>query len=429
MLILKSALQFCYNRANIPHMLASELYVSLKQARCIVAIGEEGNLGRASERLAMSQSSLSRHLADAEQKLGQRLFQRGWTGMEPTTCGEIAVTLARRMMSAIQQAEGQLRETSPQCRPLALHLNWQLLATITAVADLKGASPAAARLGVTQPVVSRGLAQVEAIVGTRLFIRGSRDLQPAPGAMVLCELYRDLRARASQLKAAVTGMEGQLAGRVAVGILPFSEQDLVIQAFGRMQKLHPHVRLQGITGSFQALADSLLRGEIDVIIGPLRESAFDGHLEKIELFQEMLAFVGRADHPLAGKRADIRELLGYPFVVGPQGSPPRLVLEELLTRHGLGGPSQVCEMITFTLAEHMVAKSDAIGLLSYSARKLEDGLSPLHVIETHASLGETMIGLVRTSANSGTPEAKVFTAMVQDMVRAGTWLRRSGAAA
>jgi LysR family transcriptional regulator, regulator for genes of the gallate degradation pathway len=65
--------------------------LTIKQVRVINAVATHASLAQASEHLNTSQSSLSRSIADAERVLRQRLFQRGWTGMEPTSEGEIVI--------------------------------------------------------------------------------------------------------------------------------------------------------------------------------------------------------------------------------------------------------------------------------------------------------------------------------------------------
>ena len=65
-------------------------------------------------------------------------------------------------------------------------------------------------------------------------------------------------------------LSGKVTGRVAVGLLPFSEQDIVVKVFGEMLSRHRHVRLQAVTGSYAALIDGLRQGELNFVVGPLR---------------------------------------------------------------------------------------------------------------------------------------------------------------
>ena len=67
--------------------------MDLRILRYFLAVAEEGNITRASERLHVSQPALSTQLAALEDELGQKLFERGARGIELTEKG---VALKRR---------------------------------------------------------------------------------------------------------------------------------------------------------------------------------------------------------------------------------------------------------------------------------------------------------------------------------------------
>lgn len=76
--------------------------VELRQLRYLVAIAEEGNLGRAARRLFVSQPALSYALKELETELGVKLFDRHAGGVRATAAGEDVVAEARE---ALRQAE------------------------------------------------------------------------------------------------------------------------------------------------------------------------------------------------------------------------------------------------------------------------------------------------------------------------------------
>ena len=51
--------------------------MDLRILRYFIAVAEEGNITRASERLHVSQPALSTQLAALEDEFGQKLFERG----------------------------------------------------------------------------------------------------------------------------------------------------------------------------------------------------------------------------------------------------------------------------------------------------------------------------------------------------------------
>lgn len=343
--------------------------LSFAQVRAIVGTADEASLTRAGERLGVSQSSLSRQIAGAERVLGHRLFQRGWGGMAPTSAGAVVIAHCRRMRHAIDEAEQSLAGISVRPRSLGRRLTWRLLDAVEAVRIAGSVSAAAVYLGISQPEVSRALGRMAAAVGMPLFRRSAIGMVADDAVPILDRLRRRLRAEAAALPQALTGLHGALTGRLAVGLLPFSEQDIVTRAFGVLLREHRHIQLQAVTGSYSALIEALRRGELDLILGTLRDRASFDDLQEIHLHDELLTLVARSAHPALADQPMLDALTRETWVVAPRDTPTRRYLEHLLLDHGLTPPAHVCEMVTFPLAEQMVLDSDSIGLLSYSPRK------------------------------------------------------------
>ena len=145
--------------------------LSIRQYRAIAMLADHARLSQASDRLATSQSSLSRHIAAAERSLGTTIFQRGWAGMEPTAVGAIVIAQSRRMIAALSDAQRALLDGGRKPAELGVHLTWQLLEIVDAVRITGGAFAAATYLGLSQPAISRALAKVAAATGQPPFRR------------------------------------------------------------------------------------------------------------------------------------------------------------------------------------------------------------------------------------------------------------------
>jgi LysR family transcriptional regulator of gallate degradation len=356
--------------------------LTIKQVRAINAVAIYASLARAGEHLNISQSSLSRCIAEVEGTLSQRLFQRGWTGMEPTSQGEVVIAHCRRMISHIDAAQKALSTSGARVGDLSHHLAWDLLSAVGAVRATGSVSAAAEYLEKSQPDISRALAKIAAAIGRPPFQRTRTGMQATSDAAILSDLHAKLLIDVMTLPEQLEALSGEVMGRVSVGLLPFSEQDIVVKAFGEMLSRHRHVRLQAVTGSYAALVDGLRQGELDFVVGPLRNPPPYDTLEEMRLYDEFFAVVASSDHPMTRIKPTLIELAQLNWVVAPHGTPTRRYFEELLIRKGLTPPAQTCEIVTFFLAEQMIIHSDAIGLLTYSDRKLSalrDGLKVLPV--------------------------------------------------
>src|SRR5262250_614226 len=83
--------------------------------RYVKAIADTRSLAGAADYLGVNHSTVFRRLAQIEQQLGSRLFERGRAGYSLTTCGEEMVELAARMGEDIVSFER--RVTGRDLRP------------------------------------------------------------------------------------------------------------------------------------------------------------------------------------------------------------------------------------------------------------------------------------------------------------------------
>ncbi len=85
------------------------LPVTLRQLQYVVAVAETLNFRRAAELCAVSQPALSAQLAEAEDALGVRLFDRGRRGVLLTAAGEALVARARGVLLATEDLAAAAR--------------------------------------------------------------------------------------------------------------------------------------------------------------------------------------------------------------------------------------------------------------------------------------------------------------------------------
>jgi len=86
--------------------------LSIRQLEVFVALIEKGSFTRAAERLELSQSTVSGHVADLERRLGVRLVERERAGVRPTAAGQALLRPAREVLRAEKSARMAVAELS-----------------------------------------------------------------------------------------------------------------------------------------------------------------------------------------------------------------------------------------------------------------------------------------------------------------------------
>ncbi|WP_202637888.1 LysR family transcriptional regulator [Bailinhaonella thermotolerans] len=87
--------------------------VSLRLLRAFLAVAEERHVGRAAQRLFISQPALSQDVRRLERELGVTLFTRSRAGMTPTPAGEEFAAEVRRALEILDRAVAAARAEPP----------------------------------------------------------------------------------------------------------------------------------------------------------------------------------------------------------------------------------------------------------------------------------------------------------------------------
>jgi DNA-binding transcriptional LysR family regulator len=90
--------------------------VSLAQFRYFVAVADEGHVGRAAQRLHISQPPLSRQIRSLEEELGTPLFERTPRGVRLLPEGELFLSHARRVLAEVEAAVAAFAVRKPDAR-------------------------------------------------------------------------------------------------------------------------------------------------------------------------------------------------------------------------------------------------------------------------------------------------------------------------
>jgi DNA-binding transcriptional LysR family regulator len=223
-------------------------------------------------------------------------------------------------------------------------------------------SGAAGKLGVSQPVVSAAIADLEATVGVRLLDRSPRGVEPTlyghallrRGQIAFDELRQGIRDIEFLADPAIGEVRIGCPESLAAGVLP-----PIIDRFSRQ---YPRMRFQIVqvnTVSSMLEFPDLRERKLDLVLARVVqdfdaiEYADDLHVEK--LIDDHLLIVAGARSPWSARRKiKLADLADAPWII-PANSWNSLRVEEAFAAIGLKMPAVIVDTFSLALRKELLA--------------------------------------------------------------------------
>ena len=219
-------------------------------------------------------------------------------------------------------------------------VNLRQIEAFKAVIEHGTVSSAAAALNVSQPALSKALAQLEADTELRLFDRVKGRLAPTELGMRLYAEIERIFSGVQQVENAIDALHRQAQGRLQIGVMPALSGAFVQRVVTAFLQAHPGTFCSVDARSSQWIMESLVGRGLDV--GLLSSGMQNPYLESEVLLEHPIVCIMAAGQPRAARRIDYpADLADLPYV-------------------SLDPETETGQRITATLAAHGVSPSIAL---------------------------------------------------------------------
>lgn len=179
----------------------------------------------------------------------------------------------------------------------------QHLKVVMAVAQWGSMAKAAKRLAISQPVVSKVIADLEDLLGVRLFDRSPQGVEPTPYGHALLKrsitIFDDLRTSVDEIKF----MADPASGELRIGATEPLLAGLGIAVMDRLWRQYPRINFRvAEADSATLLTRDLPERRIELALVPLIGISVGEDLEATILFQDRLRAVVGMQSPWAHRR-------------------------------------------------------------------------------------------------------------------------------
>ena len=213
------------------------------------------------------------------------------------------------------------------------------LQAFVAVAESGSFSIASERLFLTQPAISKRIAQLETELNSRLFDRIGRGVSLTESGHALLPRARHILLEVEDSRREISNLSGQIAGRLRVGTSHHIGLHRLPPVLRQYTASYPDVELDLHFMDSEEACRAVLHGDLELglVTLPLESLA---ELQTRLIWPDPLDFIVNPEHPLISSTMplDPARLCKHPAILPAAGTYTREVIEQAFQPLGLSIP-------------------------------------------------------------------------------------------
>lgn len=251
-----------------------------------------------------------------------------------------------------------------------MSINLHHLRLFAAVVDHGGFTRAAAQLGLSQPAISKSLAELERSLSVRLLDRSGRSTELTHAGRILHARAREIFGVERLVERELREIRGLKRGRLRIAASPTIGAYILPPVLARFHRRRPTVRISCFQTDSQTVVRLLLESRVDVAF--IEDSSDHEMVDVVPWRDDELVVVAPAEHELLSRdRVVPIDLASFDFLVSERGCPIRRAAEGALAERGvrlrtmrLGGTEAIKQGVAAGLGVAIVSRAAAADMIS-----------------------------------------------------------------
>lgn len=289
-------------------------------------------------------------------------------------------------------------------RVLRSNLKLKHLQMLVALDQFRHLGRAADFLSLTQPAVSKTLAEIERLFGLALFERSTRGTEPTAYGDSVVRFARSVLADYDRTRDELAAVASGAAGRTSVGAMVVALPVLVTGAVEMMKRRSALTTVMVEEGDLTRLLPKLRLGELDLFVGRLEPGYAAPDMDTEALYAEPMTAVVHPGHPLAGKRRPTwADLAALPCVMPPPWASLRVKLDQMFLQGDLHPPVDIVESASFLAQLSFLQQRNAVAFMARSVARHFQVQGLLKVLPLAVPIELPAVGLITLRGRRPTP--------------------------
>lgn len=299
-------------------------------------------------------------------------------------------------------------------RRLGRQLKLRELHTFSAVAHRGSMAKASADLALTQPAISKTIAEMESTLRVRLFDRTAQGVALTRYGEALLRRTRVLFDELEQAAQELEWLADPEAGRLRIGTSDIVLYALLPEVLDRLTGRYPRMQFDVDHAVTSDLMRALRERKIDLMLGRI-DIAPEPDVDKEVLFHDPIMIVAGPSHPFARKRRlQLADLVSQRWVM-PDSSRALVwpLFAAAFARRNLPLPTATITCASLPIQVSMVQTGRFLTFLPSSVVRAAAHRLPIKALPVDLDIDAPPVGLVVLKHRTPNPITKLFVEAVR----------------
>jgi DNA-binding transcriptional LysR family regulator len=276
---------------------------------------------------------------------------------------------------------------------------------------------ATGRLNMSQPAISKAIADLERALGVRLLDRSRQGVEPTPYGNALIKrgisVFDELRQGVED----IDFLSDPTAGEIRIGSTEVIAAAIVMPVIDRLAQQYPKMAFHVVTGDTAVLYPQLAERNIELVMSRIPRPVADEYSAEI-LFHDTLVVAVGASNPLTRRRKlALSDLLGEPWFLFPADSDFGTMQASAFRAYGLAPPRATVRTGSPSLRSELLATGRFLTIHTGFALKLPRRQLTLAALPVELSKTRMPVAIITVKNRSLSPLGQLFIERVRAVTR------------
>jgi DNA-binding transcriptional LysR family regulator len=285
----------------------------------------------------------------------------------------------------------------------------QDLNVLMTVVEAGSMGKAAQRLNISQPAISRSIAELEYTLRVRLLDRHRQGIEPTEYGRALLDcgvaVFDDLRQGVKNIEF----LADPAAGQVRIGCNPLLTASFVCAVVDRLSQRYPRIVFHLVTGGNAALHRELSERNVDLLVARRFGPIEDEQLSIETLYEDSYVVAAGAQNPWTRRRKiDLAELVSESWILPPPESVTGSVATEAFRANRLDHPRATVVTISPEARISLLTTGRFLTIIPASALRFPSRRAEIKILPVDLPMARVPNGVVTLKNRMLSPIAQRF---------------------